>query len=298
LTFHDGNGAQRGDSVTLNARATLSIADIVATRFGRTSGTGAIEITVPDAAAGKLAITSRTFNSSANGQFGQDIPAIDINDAATAGSVIVLQGPSSAADARFNFGIYAVTDATVRWELVRADGTVLTPIVDQTYDAGTQVQFNSGISTLLNATAQDNDVVQAVIISGKLIAYGSAVNNASGDPSYVPGITARTDIRVNFLGVDLNEDGTVDVADANHDGVLDQPIDIFTTMGYPNYFRVVVEGGATLELVDAPRDAVLIDAQTVEWAPGGNLKGTTGTLKVKATVNGNSDVLTIPVNFR
>lgn len=297
LTFHDGNGAQTGDSVTVNARATVSIADIVATRFGRTSSTGAIEITVPDAAANKLAITSRTFNSSANGQFGQDIPAINANDAAAAGSVVVLQAPSSAADARFNFGLYAVTDSTIRWELVRADGTVLTPIADQTYAAGTQRQFNSGISTLLGATAQDNDVVQAVITTGKVIAYGSAVNNASGDPSYVPGIAARTDIRVNFLGVDLNEDGTIDVADANHDGVLDQPIDIFTSL-YPNYFRVVVEGGATLELVDAPRDAVLIDAQTIEWAPGGNLKGQTGTLKVRATVNGASDVLTIPVNFR
>ncbi len=297
LAFHDRAGVQNGDSVTVNARGTLSIADIVASRFGRQSATGAIEITVPDASASKLTITSRTFNSSANGQFGQDIPAINANDAAAAGAVVVLQAPSSATDARFNFGLYAVSDATVRWELVRADGTLLTPIAVQSYAAGTQLQFNNGISTLLGATAQDNDAVQAVITGGKVIAYGSAVNNASSDPTYVPGIAAREDIRVNFLGVDLDENGTIDVADANHDGVLDQPIDIFTSL-YPNYFRVVVAGGATLEIVDAPLDAVLIDAQTIEWAPGGNMKGQTGVLKVRATVNGVSDILTIPVNFR
>src|SRR5581483_722560 len=152
-------------------------------------------------------------------------------------------------------------------------------------------------STLLNATAQDNDVVQAVIISGKLIAYGSAVNNASGDPSYVPGITARTDIRVNFLGVDLNEDGTVDVADANHDGVLDQPIDIFTTMGYPNYFRVVVGDGVTVEPLTVAGEA-MIDSQTVQYAPSPSLKGTTGALQFRITANGVSEIITVPVNYR
>src|SRR5438132_4260811 len=127
LRFHDSSGAQQTSDVTINARSTITINDIVNTRFGRESGTGAIEITVSDAAANRLAITSRTFNSSASGQFGQDIPAVNVNDAATAGDVVVLQAPSSAADARFNFGLYAVTDAKIRWELVRADRTVVSP---------------------------------------------------------------------------------------------------------------------------------------------------------------------------
>jgi hypothetical protein len=297
LTFHDGAGAQQGESITINARSTVSISDIVKTVFGRQTATGAVEITVPDAMANRMAITSRTFNSSTNGQFGQDIPAVNSNDAAAAGEIAVLQAPSSATDARFNFGLYAVTDATIRWDLVRADGTLLSPIGEQSYAAGTQFQFNSGIQTLLGQTPQDNDTIHAAVLKGKVIAYGSAVNNASGDPTYVPGIRARSEIRVNFIGVDLDENGTADVLDADHDGVLDQAIDVFTT-AFPNYFRVLVEGGASLELVDAPRDAQFIDAQTLQWAPGGAVKGTTGVLKVRATVNGISDVLTIPVNFR
>ena len=219
------------------------------------------------------------------------------SDAAAAGDLVVLQAPSSASATRFNFGLYALTDTTVRWDLVRADGTVLSPLGEQNYDAGKQLQFNSGIQTLLGATAADDDTLHAVITKGKAILYGSAVNNQSGDPTYVPGIRARSDVRVNFIGVDLDENGTVDVADADHDGVLDQPIDIFTS-GFPNYFRVVVEGQATLEIVDAPSAAELIDAQTVQWSAPGDFKGKSGVMKIRATVNGVSDVLTIPANFR
>src|SRR5437763_2086408 len=166
LRFHDASGAQQSTDVTINSRSTVTIADIVNTRFGRESATGAIEITVPDASANRVAITSRTFNASTSGQFGQDIPAVNANDAAGAGEVVVLQAPSSATDARFNFGIYAVTDAKIRWELVRADGTVVTPIAEQSYAAGTQFQFNQGIANLLGQTEQNDDAVHAVVTGG------------------------------------------------------------------------------------------------------------------------------------
>jgi len=298
LRFHDSSGAQQTTDATINPRGSITIADIVNTRFGRQSATGAIEIIVPDSAANRIAITSRTFNASASGQFGQDIPAVNTNDAAGAGDVVVLQAPSSASDTRFNFGLYAVTDAKVRWELVRADGTTASPsIAEQTYAAGTQFQFNQGITNLLGQTARDNDAVHAVVTGGKIIAYGSAVQNSTGDPSFVPGIRVRADIKLNFLGVDLDENGTIDVADADHDGVLDQPIDIFT-LGYPNFFRVVVEGPATLEIIEAPSAAAVVGAQTIEWSAPGDMRGTTGVLKIRATVNGVSEVLTIPANFR
>src|SRR5438132_755340 len=198
-------------------------------------------------------------------------------------------------------GIYAVTAATVRWDLVHADGTPAAS-VEQSYKAGTQLQYGQGIKTLLGLEEQDDDAIHAVVSSGKVIAYGSAINNQSGDPTFVPGIRARVDIRLNFVGVDLNEDGIVDVFDANHDGVLDQPIDVFTTSGFPHYFRIVVTGPngepATLELVDTIRDAQFIDVQTLQYASPSTLKGSTGTLKVRATAAGVSEVITIPVNYR
>ncbi|HEY6844387.1 MAG TPA: hypothetical protein VI391_09480 [Thermoanaerobaculia bacterium] len=296
LTFHDSDGAQQGDSVSLAPRATVALSDVVKTRFGRDAGTGAIELTIPDDAADHVAVTSRTFNASANGQFGQDIPAIDVNDAASAGDTVVIQAPSSASEQRFNFGLYAVTDAVVRWDLVRADGT-LAASANVAYKAGRQYQYNQGIETLLNTTEQDNDALQAVVTGGKVIAYGSAIDNRSGDPTFVPGIRARADIRVNFVGVDVNEDGKVEVFDANHDGVLDQPIDIFTTMGYPNYFRVVVGDGVTVEPLTVAGEA-MIDSQTVQYSPSPALKGTTGALQFRITANGVSEIITVPVNYR
>lgn len=302
LAFHDANGTQSGNSVTVAARATTSIEDIVASQFGRQSGTGAIEVDVPDASANKIAITSRTFNSSSSGQYGQDVPAVNVTNAAGAGSVVVLQAPSSATQARFNFGLYAVTDATVQWQLVRADGTLLTPIADQTYTAGTQMQFGNGIKLLLGLDEQDNDTVQAVVTSGSIIGYGSSIDNTSGDPTFVPGIAARQDIALNFAGVDLRENGTINVTDSDHDGVLDQPIDMFTTTGYPNYFRVVVTGPngdpATLQIVSPTQDIQLIDAETVLYAPSSLLKGTSGKIVIQATADGQTALLTIPVNYR
>jgi hypothetical protein len=66
LTFHDRNGAAETASVTLAPRSTVSIQDIVKTRFGRLSATGAVEIEVDDLYARKIAIASRTFNEGCN----------------------------------------------------------------------------------------------------------------------------------------------------------------------------------------------------------------------------------------
>jgi hypothetical protein len=299
MTFHDSNGAGRTDSVTLNPRSTVTISDIVATRFGVQAGTGAIELTVPDAMADRVVVNSRTFNSSSAGQFGQDVPAINAADAASAGDIVVLQTPSSATESRFNFGIYAVTDAKAHWELIRADGTLALSFGEQTYAAGTQFQYNNGIVTLLGSTEENDDALHLVVTSGNVIAYGSAINNASGDPSYVPGIRARSDIRVNFVGVDIAGNGTIDAADANHDGVLDQPIDLWLS-GFPTYFRVVAKGpngeAVTLSLIDPPDDARFVTTDAVEWYPNPN-EGPMTTLKVLATYAGGSQVLTIPVHL-
>jgi hypothetical protein len=300
LVFHDASGPAESAQIDVAPRATVAIEDIVRTRFQRQATTGAIEIVVDDAAARKLAVTSRTFNRSDKGEFGQDIPAVNVSDAAVAGEVTVLAGPSAVDSTRYNFGLYAVSAATIRWELIRADGS-LAATKEATYNAGTQTQYNFGVSTLLGVTPQNNDAVYAKVLSGQVMTYGSAINNVSNDPTFVPGIRAREDVRVAF-GVDLNEDGTIDVADADHDGVLDQPIDVFTST-FPNFFRIVVGGPdgspVQIELVNAPPNSDLIDQRgTVEWAPTGDLKGKSGTLNVRATFNGTSEMLTIPVNFR
>jgi len=302
LTFHDGTGASAPLAIALPARTTTSIDDIVKTKFGREAATGAIEVAIPDADFARVAVTSRTFNVSTSGEFGQDIPAVKASDAAAAGDLAILTAPSSVDAYRFNFGLYAVADADVTWELVRADGSIAAA-KELSYTGGTQLQYGSGVSVLFGAEAKDDDVVQATVTRGSAIFYGSAVNNASGDPTFVPGIKTRPEIRVNFEGVDLDENGTVDIKDADRDGVLDAAIDIHTEQGFPNYFRLVAAGEhgepATFELVDAGTDAQLIDAiGTVVVAPGVALHGQSGSLKVRITAGGSSAVVTLPLNYR
>lgn len=298
LTFHDVLGSAGTSSVTVAPRATLAIADVVASRFGREAATGAIEIAFDSAFAQKLTVSSRTFNKSASGEFGQDIPAVDQSSIPETGSTVVLSGPSSATDARFNFGIYADKASTIQWDLVRADGTIAAS-KEISYAAGTQAQYNFGVSSLFNAGAQDNDTVHAIVTSGRAIAYGSVVNNVSGDPTYVPGLLARADSRINFAGIAFGDSTSVSVPDANHDGVLDRSIDV-QTGSWPINFRIVVNSTtpATFELLNAPPQLRFYDAHGgLTWWPDAASSGTTLNLKVKVTADGVTEIITIPFNL-
>jgi hypothetical protein len=302
LVFHIGTDVRGPVTVTLQPRETVSIADIAKTRFGLTGGTGAIVISIDDRDAKSIAVTSRTFNTSPNGEFGQDIPAVDAANANGAGDIAALTGPSNTATTRFNFGVYAVNAASVSWELVRANGTVATS-KDVTYAAGEHIQYNSGVSSFLGAQEQNNDTVHARVTAGNAIFYGSAIN-ATGDPSFIPSVRTRDDVNILFAGIDLDENGTVDVADANGDGVLDAPIAI-STLAFPQYFRVVAAGefgeSVTFEIVsiDAPAAAVLLDANgTVRVGAPGELKGRNGELVVRATSDFATTLLRIPVRFQ
>jgi hypothetical protein len=255
-------------------------------------------IETSDRDARTLAVTSRTFNTTPEGVFGQDIPAVDVTTASGAGDVTAIPAASDADTSRFNFGVYAVEAADVRFELVRADGTIAAT-KQFTFAAGQHAQFNSSI---LEVAAQDNDTLHARVSSGRALFYGSVINS-TGDPGYVPGIRAREDIIINFAGVDLDEDGTIDIADANGDGVLDAPVQVVKSL-YPEYFRIFAAGefgeAVQFEVVSAPGvDADLLDgAGRLRVAAGGNIAAGLGEIRVRATGGGSSTVLVIPVRYR
>jgi hypothetical protein len=295
LTFHDALGSAGTSSVTVAPRATVAVADVVASRFGRTAATGAIEVAFDTAFAKKLTVSSRTFNKSTTGEFGQDIPAVDQSTIPDAGSTIVLSGPSSATDSRFNFGVYADSASTIQWDLVRADGTIAAS-KEISYAAGTQVQYSFGASTLFNTNSQDNDTVHAIVTNGRAVAYGSVVNNASGDPTYVPGLIALPDTRINFLGVAFGDSISVNVPDANHDGVLDRSLDV-TTGSWPVSFRLVVNSAtpAKFELLNAPAQLRFVDANGgLTFWPEASSAGKTLNVKVRVTADGVTEIITIP----
>lgn len=300
LGFHDSTGLIGTTSVEIGPRATVSLDDVVHTEFGITAGTGAITIDTEDSLRGKLVVTSLTFNRSAGGDFGQDIPALDTESALHGGDLGVIPGPSSVLDSRFNFGVFTTEETTVEWRLVRQDGTV-DASVELTYDAGIQLQYNGGVGTLFGVSPADNDVVHAFVRSGSVFIYGSVVNQMTGDPSYVPGTRSRENFAPELLGLDIDRDGTVDFFDADHDGVLDQTIDV-ATANFPSYFRVVTadaeDDAITLEILSEVGASFVDDIGTVYFAPSGALKGTMGALMIRATDGRDFSDFTIPVRYR
>ena len=300
MTFHDTDGADRTFTQLVRPRQTLTLKDVVRTVFLRDAAVGAITITDTDSDPLNLAVTSRTSNVTANGELSQDIPAIEASRAAKVGDLTAITGPSSVASFRFNFGVYAASDATVHWELLRADGTSA-GAVDVSYEGGTHIQYNAGVMSLFGTTPRDNDVVHASVLKGSAVFYGSVIDQRSGDPSFVPGVLARVDPRVRLVGVDRNQNGSVDIADEDKNGVLDAAIES-NTYGFPTFFRIVVEadGNAevTYEILSSSADARLVDANgMVQLVPGAALKGSTGELVVRVTAAGQSSVITIPLKF-
>jgi hypothetical protein len=300
-SFHIGTQVIGPKPVELRAKQTLHINDMVRQFFGLESGTGAIVFSLEDRDVKYVGITSRTYNNVPGGdEYGQDIPSFNATEATNAGEVAVMTNPNiNAGMFRFNFGVYAIENTTVRWELLRADG-VVDATKEVTYAAGEQQQHNNGVDRFLGVLPKPGDSLYARILSGKAIVYGSSINR-SGDPSYVPSSILREDVVINF-GIDEDENGTIDISDADHDGVLDQPITVYTSM-FPAHFRIVVSSEfgepVTLEVVESEADAVFRDANgTMRVGAAGDLKNKTGSIVVRATTDGTEALLTIPVLFR
>lgn len=300
VSYHQGATVLGPVSVALQPRQTLSIADVVHEKFGVASGTGALVINVADRESKSIAVTSRTFNTSPTGEFGQDIPSIDASAALRAGDIAAIAGPSSVATNRFNFGLYVTEAASIEWKVIRANGTIAATKTIA-YTAGQHAQYNGGVETLIGAAPQNNDTVQALVQSGRAIFYGSVING-TGDPTFIPGIRTREDILISLAGVDLDENGSVDIADADGNSVLDAPVQVFRSL-FPNYFRVVATGefdeNVTLSVVSAPADVALIDDNgTLRVIVGGNVTATSGEIVLKATSEFTEQLITIPVVFR
>lgn len=303
LRYHTGTTTTPAYTLQLPHRSTKTLQELVLRQFVRFGTVGAVTIEVSDADAPRLAVTSRSYNVAPDGsKYGQDVAATRAQDAAGAGQTAVLTAPGAVNEERFNFGLFALEATRVRWELLRENGTVVAT-TEMSYAANQHVQYNNGVASLFGAAAQNNDVIYATVLSGRAVAYGSAVNARTGDPSFVPALLTSDARAITFHGIDVDEDGTVDIGDANGDGVLDAPLEATTSM-FPSYFRVLASGenGAepSFQIVSAPAGgAFLLDPHgTIQLGAPGDLRGQTHQLRVRATLDDISTVLTIPVAFK
>lgn len=288
-------------SLSLSPRETRSLENILDDYFDVTSGGGALRIVTDEPVSHSVVVTSRTYNASTEGgNYGQDIPAYDQSEALGTNDIGALLGPSLSAGNRFNFGLYCHQAATVSWELVRFNGQVAATR-EVSYATGQHVQYNLGIETFFNSTPGNNDTIYARVKSGQAIAFGSIINE-TGDPTYVPGTRTRDGVAIIFKGVDLDEDGDLEILDANEDGVLDRAIEIKTSL-FPSHFRVEASGDmgepVIFSVLTSPTSAVFTDPSGLMRVVAlSDVVNKIGEIVIRAESGTASATFRIPVQFK
>jgi hypothetical protein len=186
------NGSDNSLPVTksygLAAGEVKALDDAVAGEFAATGSAGFLVAADPATATGILA-TSRTYNVSASGTFGQFIPALPASAALAAGEGRATSLGIDRSDAyRANVGFLNTTTAPgqVRVRLLSGAGT---PLASRDYDLSpwSPMQLND-VFAVLGVPWQTNARVDFELISGsaELLGYASVIDNRTNDPVYVP----------------------------------------------------------------------------------------------------------------
>ncbi|HEX8153744.1 MAG TPA: hypothetical protein VF698_11485, partial [Thermoanaerobaculia bacterium] len=187
LAYYPGgteNPAPMTRTVALGANEVLSLDDIVLRMFGIENGTGALKITSDHA---RLLATSRTYNQSAGGTFGQDVPAV-ANGVALAGDSTVVFSGLSDSGYRTNVGFFNLSSTALDLTLTlkRPDGS---QIASKPFRLGANTSTQINLFSALEASGTPS---AALSITGKgsaankYLAYASVIDSISGDPVYVP----------------------------------------------------------------------------------------------------------------
>jgi hypothetical protein len=180
-------GADNSDppsiQVNIDAGHSVRLGNLLETHFGF-EGTAAIRLTVDH---GEIAATSRTFNTAADGTYGQTVPAVTDDEAleyGLEGTLIQLARSNDPSTGfRTNLGLVNLSSESVRIEidLFEANGTPAGSL-DRTLKPFEHRQLND---VFRSTGAMDIDdgfaVVRTTTRGGRFLAYASVVDNGSGD---------------------------------------------------------------------------------------------------------------------
>ncbi len=185
LTYlpYDGSAA-KVKTATLAAGGTTEWADILVGLFKLTEGKGTVEITSTQS----LHVASRTYNEAASGTFGQSYPALAEGSAIAAGKIGVIPQLANNAAFRTNIGVQnlGTATATVDVKLFGITGAQVGSTVTLTPAAGRYVQKDKIFEFAKSGTQDVAYATVEVKTSGARVwAYGSVVDNSTGDPTTV-----------------------------------------------------------------------------------------------------------------
>jgi hypothetical protein len=181
----DGLASYSESALLVPAETQVSWSDVLAELFS-TTGAGALEIRGAD-----LAVTSRTSTpGDPDGSYGQGIPPIQPEQilTATKATAAAVGGVEESAAFRTNLGLCEVwgESATVRVTVLDSSMTVLGDL-DLELRPFENTQLNQVARVVAGVTSLADGVVRVTVLSGKgrVGAYLSVVDNATGDPTYI-----------------------------------------------------------------------------------------------------------------
>ena len=176
---------------TLAPGQTLEAADVLASEFGLGNPSAAGLRIHPNAPA-RLAVSTRTTVEKFGGTFGFGIPGLRTSVAIGLGdgkaTVIQLDSSSSAQKFRSNYGFAEVAGFPATVQVAILSGDTGEKIGNVVYAVPAGESFQAGVADHLPPGGASNVYIQFEVLSGagRILAYGVAVDNTSGDAIYIP----------------------------------------------------------------------------------------------------------------
>ena len=137
----------------------------------------------------EVGVTSRTYNLSGNGSFGQSLAGIDPDEGIGSGEAVVLQQLREDAAFRTNIGIHNMgeTSASVTANLWDRNGSYVGAF-SVTLEPGQGIQDNRPYRHRFDRTDIVGGYAEVLVNSGDgIFAYASVVDGVTGDPTTVVG---------------------------------------------------------------------------------------------------------------
>jgi subtilisin-like proprotein convertase family protein len=178
----EGNSNFSAVHLAIASQQIVALDDVVTQTF-HSAGTGNLEF---EGNVASLLSTSRTYNATTAGTYGQFIPSQETGEAAGAGIVLVIPQLRNDDEFRSNIGF---TEVAGRFGSVAVDLFDASHRLLQHSDYGLLPFAHGQVPILGGRAGEYHDAVLAELrVSGEaaILAYGSVVDNRSGDPIYVP----------------------------------------------------------------------------------------------------------------
>ncbi len=268
-TAADGRTSFNAVKVIIAPMQIVALDDVVQATM-LSAGTGQLELV---GATDQVMATSRTYTSSASGSYGQFVPSANPAEAIGSAESISVPGLENTADFRSNIGFAEVAGVSgeVHVRYYDASGAA---VLDEVYG----IAPYSHAQTHVNANGEALRAEVTIVGDARVLAYGSVVDNRSGDAIFIPAARLR---QGGFPAIHApGANGTLwrtDVWLSNVGAAPEAVAMNFDTVTVPARGAVIlrdvlgnlVDGSSLLIALGARTSAVLMTSRTYTVGPNG-----------------------------